>query len=92
MLPAAEDIIAGQADDDRRTRTPEKDLEPREQIAVVRHLLAQPPDERPHQHSVDTRRQRQPTQEVRRRRRPVHRPAGQRSTAEDEDETHRDER
>ena len=40
-----------------RPRTPTKNLEAGCQIAVIGHLLGQPPDERPHQHAVESGRQ-----------------------------------
>src|SRR6266542_1530052 len=37
---------------DRQARTPTKNLEAGYQIAVIGHLLGQPPNERPHQHAI----------------------------------------
>ena len=77
---------------DRHARTPTQNLEARYQIAVVSHLLGRPPDERPHEHAIEGRRQWQAPKEVRRRECPVHEPARRIDATENECEAHRDER
>ena len=77
---------------DRQARTPTKNLEAGHEIAVIGHLLGEPPNERPHQHAIESGRQWQGSKEVRRRERPVHEPAGRIDATKNEHEAHRDER
>src|SRR5215211_1170447 len=77
---------------DRHARTPTKNLEAGYQITVIRHLLGQSPNEWEHQHAVQSSRQWQASQEVRRRGCPVYEPACRIGATEYEYEGNRDER
>lgn len=43
-------------EDDREARAPSENLEARQQITIVRHLLGQPPQERKREHAIQQRR------------------------------------
>ena len=71
---------------------PRENLEAGYQIAVVSHLLGKPPNEWPHQHTIESGRQWQASEEVRWRKCPVQKPTGRISAGNNEHEAHRDER
>ena len=75
---------------DRQTRTPAKNLEAGYQIAVIGHLLGQPPNERKHQHAIES--GRQDPKEIRGRERPIQEPTDPIDATKNEYEANWDER